>query len=39
VCFLRQRIAVEENQEDGLDKDGEAMEVSSMLFKSTLKQA
>jgi len=32
-------MAVEENQEDGLDKDGEAKEVSSMLLKSTLKQA
>ena len=32
LFFTQKRIAVEpENQEDGLDKDGEAGEVSSML--------
>ena len=31
LFFTQKRMAVEENQEDGLDKDGEAGEVSSML--------
>ena len=31
LFFTQKRMAVEENQEDGLDMDGEAGEVSSML--------
>jgi len=30
LFFTQKRMAVEENQENGLDKDGEAEEVSSM---------